>query len=54
MESAARSGAIVAEEIAAEFGTVRRISLPPVETTGLVRLLRRKDPRSEPRTSPAG
>ena len=41
MESAARSGAIVAEEIAAESGTVRQISRPPVETTGLVRLLRR-------------
>jgi hypothetical protein len=24
------------------MGTVRQISLPPVETTGLVRLLRRK------------
>ena len=48
MESAARSGAVVAEEIAAELGTIRKISLAPVETTGLVRLLRRRGPAHDP------
>ncbi|HZH07634.1 MAG TPA: FAD-dependent oxidoreductase [Lautropia sp.] len=42
MESSARSGALAAEGIAAEFGAGLRLAIAPVETTGLVSLLRRR------------
>jgi hypothetical protein len=42
MESSARSGALAAEGIAAELGAGLRLAIAPVETTGLVSLLRRR------------
>lgn len=42
MESAARSGALAAEGVAAQLGRPLRLALAPPETTGLTALLRRR------------
>ena len=46
MESAARSGALAAEAVAAGRGRALRVALPPPETQGLVAWLRRLPPRT--------